>query len=230
MGAGLVVFSGGKGIRGPQSSGLVVGRRELVEAARLNSSPWSAIGRGMKVGKEEILALLAAVDLFLSGSDEKDHALWKGRAERIVEALAGSRFRARVGGKGQPAAPDFAPRAYVDLPEDKAERLVRALRDGEPPIVVRRVPGGIVVDPANVALMRRTGMVAWLAAPAAVLAARVGDGAGRPLAGETGTEVAALLASREAAYAAAAHWRVETAGRTPAEIAEEVVRRWSESG
>jgi len=96
--------------------------------------------------------------------------------------------------------------------------------------VVVACGGGIVMDPANVALMRRTGMVAWLAAPAAVLAARVGDGAGRPMAGETGAEVAALLASREAAYATAAHWRVETAGRTPAEIAEEVVRRWSESG
>jgi shikimate kinase len=96
--------------------------------------------------------------------------------------------------------------------------------------VVVACGGGIVVDPANVALMRRTGRVAWLAAPAEVLEARVGDGAGRPLAGEAGAEVAARLASREAAYAAAAHWRVEVAGRTPADVAEEVVRRWSESG
>jgi len=90
--------------------------------------------------------------------------------------------------------------------------------------------GGIVVDPENVAVLRRTGMVAWLAAPPEVLAARVADGSGRPLAGEAGAEVAARLASREAAYAAAAHWRVEAAGRTPVEIAEEVARRWSESG
>jgi len=96
--------------------------------------------------------------------------------------------------------------------------------------VVVACGGGIVVDPANVALMRRTGMVAWLAAPPEVLAARVADGSGRPLAGEAGAEVAARLASREAAYAAAAHWRVEAAGRTPVEIAEEVARRWSESG
>ncbi len=89
--------------------------------------------------------------------------------------------------------------------------------------------GGVVVDPANVALMRRTGTVAWLTAPAVVLAARVEDGSGRPLAGAGGAALAARLASREAAYAAAAHWRVETAERAPADIAEEVVRRWSES-
>jgi shikimate kinase len=90
--------------------------------------------------------------------------------------------------------------------------------------------GGIVVDPANVERLRETGLVAWLAAPAAVLAARVRDGAGRPLAGEGGREVAERLAARESAYAAAAHWRVETTGRAPEEVAEEVVRRWSESG
>jgi shikimate kinase len=72
-------------------------------------------------------------------------------------------------------------------------------------------------------------MVAWLEAPAAVLAERVGEGAGRPLLREeAGAVVARLLASREAAYAAAAHCRVETAGRTPEEVAKEVVERWSE--
>ncbi len=89
--------------------------------------------------------------------------------------------------------------------------------------------GGVVIDPANVALLRRSGRVAWLAAPAEVLAGRLGGGEGRPLAGEGEAGVASLLASREAAYAAAAHWRVDTAGRAPAEIAEEVVRRWSAS-
>lgn len=88
--------------------------------------------------------------------------------------------------------------------------------------------GGVVIDPANVALLRRSGMVAWLAAPAAVLAGRVGGGEGRPLAGAGGADLAARLASRGAAYAAAAHCRVETAGRAPAEVAEEVVLRWSE--
>jgi len=89
--------------------------------------------------------------------------------------------------------------------------------------------GGIVVDPENVAVLRRTGMVAWLAAPAPVLAQRVGDGGGRPLAGAGEAALQVLAASREAAYAGAAHCRIQTAGRSPEEVAEEVMRRWSES-
>lgn len=89
--------------------------------------------------------------------------------------------------------------------------------------------GGIVVGPENVAVLRRSGMVAWLAAPVAVLAGRVGDGTGRPLAGAGEPALQALATSREAAYVGAAHCRIETAGRSPDQIAEEVVRRWSES-
>ena len=89
--------------------------------------------------------------------------------------------------------------------------------------------GGTVVDPGNVALLRRTGIVAWLAAPVAVLAERVGDGMERPLAGAGEAALQALASSREAAYARAAHCRIETGGRSPEEVAEEVMRRWSES-
>ncbi len=147
MGAGLVVFSGGKGIRGPQCTGLVIGRGDLVDAVRLNGSPFSAIGRGMKVGKEEILALLAAVDLFLAGSDADDFERWGRQAAVIAEAAASTRFAARVRSSGQPANPDFAPRAYVDLAADQAERLMRAMRDGEPSIVLRAAPEGVAIDP-----------------------------------------------------------------------------------
>jgi L-seryl-tRNA(Ser) seleniumtransferase len=148
MGASLVVFSGGKGIRGPQCTGLVLGERMLVEAARMNASPWSAAGRGMKVGKEEILGLVTAVELFLKGDDEEDRMRWKKQATRIVAELAGIRdVRAYIGDAGQPAAPDFTPRAYLDLERARAERIIDALRAGRPSIVVRRAPDGIVVDP-----------------------------------------------------------------------------------
>ena len=89
LGAGLVVFSGGKGLRGPQSSGLVLGKAELIEAARMNGSPASSVGRGMKVGKEELMGLLAAVELFLDGSDEDDYRRWRADAELIVAGLEG---------------------------------------------------------------------------------------------------------------------------------------------
>jgi shikimate kinase len=140
-------------------------------------------------------------------------------------------------------------RPFVDLDEVIAARAGRSIpavfaEEGEAGFRLREAAalaaaagteavvacgGGIVVDQANVARLRESGLVAWLAAPAAVLAGRVRDGAGRPLAGEGGREVAARLAAREAAYAAAAHCRVETAGRTPEEVAEEVVRQWNSS-
>jgi L-seryl-tRNA(Ser) seleniumtransferase len=112
MGASLVVFSGGKGMRGPQCTGLVVGQREFVEAVRLNASPFSSAGRGMKVGKEEIFGLIAAVELFLAGSDEEDRECWEKRSARIVEALDGlPDIKAYVVRDEQPASPQFTPRA-----------------------------------------------------------------------------------------------------------------------
>ena len=67
MGFDLVAISGGKGIRGPQSAGLLLGRKDLIAAARLNGPPNSdTIGRGMKVNKEEMLGMLVAVDVYSS--------------------------------------------------------------------------------------------------------------------------------------------------------------------
>ena len=148
MGASLVVFSGGKGLRGPQCAGLVIGKKELVDAARLNASPYSAIGRGMKVGKEEILGLVTAVDLFLRGSDAEDSRLWEADASLVVDAVDGIvGVRAHVVRGEQPAHPTFAPRAYVDIPRERAEKVVQAMRSGNPSVVIRRVPSGILVDP-----------------------------------------------------------------------------------
>lgn len=66
MGADLVLFSGGKGLRGPQSSGLIVGRETYVAACAANASPAPGIARAMKVGKEEIVGLLRAIELYLA--------------------------------------------------------------------------------------------------------------------------------------------------------------------
>jgi uncharacterized pyridoxal phosphate-dependent enzyme len=62
MGADAAIFSGGKGLRGPQSSGLVLGRAEIIEGCRANGNPNCSIGRPMKAGKEELVGLLAAVE------------------------------------------------------------------------------------------------------------------------------------------------------------------------
>lgn len=66
LGADAAIFSGGKGLRGPQSSGLVLGKREIVEGCRANGSPNYSVGRPMKVGKEELVGLLAAVEWSLA--------------------------------------------------------------------------------------------------------------------------------------------------------------------
>jgi uncharacterized pyridoxal phosphate-dependent enzyme len=89
MGFDLVAFSGGKGMRGPQCAGLLLGRKDLIEAARLNNSPNSnAVGRGLKVAKEEIVGMVAAVDWFLKQDDAAMEAEFHKRAQRIADLVA----------------------------------------------------------------------------------------------------------------------------------------------
>ena len=88
MGFDLVTFSGGKGLRGPQCTGLLLGRKDLIEAARKNNSPNSdTVGRGMKVAKEEIVGLVAAVDWFLKQDDAAMEAEYRRRADGIAKQL-----------------------------------------------------------------------------------------------------------------------------------------------
>jgi L-seryl-tRNA(Ser) seleniumtransferase len=88
MGFDLVTFSGGKGIRGPQNAGLLLGRKDLIDAALENDSPISeTVGRGMKVAKEQIVGMVAAVDWFLSQTDEGMQSEFQARADRIASQL-----------------------------------------------------------------------------------------------------------------------------------------------
>jgi L-seryl-tRNA(Ser) seleniumtransferase len=88
MGFDMVAFSGGKGMRGPQNTGLLLGRKDLIAAAMKNNSPNSdTVGRGMKVAKEQIVGMVAAVDWFLSQSDAGMEAEFRRRAERIAGQL-----------------------------------------------------------------------------------------------------------------------------------------------
>ena len=90
MGFDLVTFSGGKGIRGPQNAGLLLGKKELIAAAALNNSPISdTVGRGMKVSKEQIVGMVAALDWFLAQSDAGMEAEFRRRAQSIATRLKG---------------------------------------------------------------------------------------------------------------------------------------------
>ena len=85
-GADMVTFSGGKGVRGPQSTGILAGRADLIEAARLNMSPHAGVGRTSKVAKEEIAGLLVALERFVSMDHEEEWAIWRQWSETIVTA------------------------------------------------------------------------------------------------------------------------------------------------
>lgn len=88
-GADLALFSGGKGLRGPQASGFMVGRADLVAAAAANGAPHQRLARAMKAGKEEIVGLLRAIELYLDRDHGADHARWESIVERWVADLDG---------------------------------------------------------------------------------------------------------------------------------------------
>lgn len=92
-GVDLYCFSGGKGLRGPQCSGLLLGRKDLIEAALANCSPWEgAVCRAMKVGKEEIIGLLTAVEAWSQIDLNKLNDEWAkrvGRIAKLVEIVPG---------------------------------------------------------------------------------------------------------------------------------------------
>ncbi|MFC4870534.1 aminotransferase class V-fold PLP-dependent enzyme [Negadavirga shengliensis] len=87
MGFDLVCVSGGKAMKGPQSAGILMGRKDLIEAARLSAPPrGGTIGRGMKVNKEEILGMYVALDLYIKKDHEKEWKSWEDKVAHIAEA------------------------------------------------------------------------------------------------------------------------------------------------
>ena len=89
MGFDLVTFSGGKGICGPQSAGVLFGRKDLIEAARLNTSPYSdSIARGMKVNKEEMVGMMVALELYLKRDHAAEWKEWERRVKVLTDAVS----------------------------------------------------------------------------------------------------------------------------------------------
>ncbi len=88
VGADLAIFSGGKGLRGPQSSGLAVGKKRLIEAMKMQASPHCYIGRPMKVGKEEMAGLYVAVECLLATPDQERKDLLEKRMLHIETRLS----------------------------------------------------------------------------------------------------------------------------------------------
>ena len=86
-GADLVSFSGGKGIRGPQATGILLGNEEWVEYARLNNAPRATVARAQKVSKEEIAGLLAALEAFLATDEEEENRRYNSMMRKVVDQV-----------------------------------------------------------------------------------------------------------------------------------------------
>ena len=138
MGAALAIFSGGKDLRGPQSSGLILGQRALIENCRLNGNPYHSIGRPMKVGKEEMIGLLAAVQRYLDMDHEARErwcsavvADWNEALNRLPGVTACRDFPNEA---GQPL-----PRCLVTVGAEKAGihrgDVLTQLAEGNPSVV-----------------------------------------------------------------------------------------------
>src|SRR6478672_3108866 len=147
MGFDLVAFSGGKGIRGPQSAGMLLGKKPLVAAARQNGSPnGNAIGRGMKVNKEEMVGMLAAVERFVRQDHAHERREFDRRADEIRKSAA-----AVTGVKAEVFVPEVANHVpHVRVTWDpskglKAATVVRAMQDGEPSIAIRAEGEALVI-------------------------------------------------------------------------------------
>src|SRR5207237_8963871 len=148
MGFDLVTFSGGKGIRGPQSAGLLLGRRDLIAAARLNAPPnGNTIGRGLKVNKEEMVGMLAAVELYLGKDHAQEQREFEARAEAIRSGVA-----AVPGIKAEIFVPEVANHVpHVRISWDGAAKgmtaadAVNKLRAGEPSIGTRSEGDAVVI-------------------------------------------------------------------------------------
>jgi len=133
MGFDLVTFSGGKGLRGPQNAGLLLGRKDLIEAAGWSNSPHDeTVGRGMKVAKEQIIGMVAAVDWFLAQTDDGLQAEFRRRADRIAALLK-------------------------DIPTLRHEVFVPPLANAVPHLVIRYDTSRVRKMPLEVAQILREG-------------------------------------------------------------------------
>jgi L-seryl-tRNA(Ser) seleniumtransferase len=138
MGFDLVTFSGGKAIKGPQSAGLLLGKKELIAAARLNAPPRANLGRGMKVNKEEVLGMLAALELYISKDHQKEWKMWEEQIAHInnaVKSVNGIETKVEV-----PQIANHTPTLNISWDTKKihstGEELKEVLRKGHPSIEV----------------------------------------------------------------------------------------------
>ena len=152
-GADMVVYSGGKGIRGPQGSGILVGRADLIEAAATQASPAQFLGRGMKVAKEEVIGLVASLAAFVEEDEEAETAAYRGMVQQVVDALV------EIPGLDVTLEHDrynyLIPCAVIRFTDDwrgsSRDAVANAMQQGQPGIYLHQLggPNELAVDPLN---------------------------------------------------------------------------------
>jgi uncharacterized pyridoxal phosphate-dependent enzyme len=149
QGVDLVAFSGGKGMRGPQNAGLLLGRKDLVDVATKFQSPYSGIGRDLKISKETMIGMVAAVERYV----KVDHkAEWKEWARQIdyMRSVVGKVPGVETGYVPKEIT-NHVPRLWVKWDEKSfnfsREDCFKALLEGEPSIVPLRTPMGLTIVP-----------------------------------------------------------------------------------
>lgn len=139
QGFDLVAFSGGKGLLGPQASGLLLGREDLIEAARPCMSPFGGIGRGMKVGKEEVMGLLAAVERYMKVDHEAEMRELERRVSEMIATL--SKVKGITPRRHVPVIANVVPHLEITWEEGSGKptsaEVVKRLMDGDPPIHIQ---------------------------------------------------------------------------------------------
>lgn len=152
-GADLVILSGGKGVRGPQGTGILVGRAYLIKAAAANAAPNQFLGRSMKVAKEEIMGLVTALRLFDEEDEQDETTRFNKMAQRVVDALI------EVPGLRVSLQHDewdyLVPTALIEFTTKwngpSRDQVLQAMATGDPAIHLHQLggPDEFGVDPIN---------------------------------------------------------------------------------
>ena len=146
LGFDLVCVSGGKAMRGPQSAGILMGKKELIAAARLSAPPRGGnIGRGMKVNKEEVLGMYVALEKYINQDHDAEWKMWESKIDTIaksVDSIEGVKIEISV-----PPIANHTPLLFISWDESKVKTsnkdLMLKLRNGSPSIEVMANGTGI---------------------------------------------------------------------------------------